>query len=119
MRSERSEEEGRRNLTLIGLRAKIKRLSQLRFRTALAPLLMLRKLRKYRNISIELALAGTSGAAPAAVGRPWGIGAVGSGLSQYMRRLGPVQACVILVGAQLSRLERRIMATILRGYLLL
>jgi hypothetical protein len=70
MRFERFEEEERQNLTLIELRANIKHLLQLRSQTALATLLMLRKLRKRRNTSIEPALAGTSRAAPAAVGRP-------------------------------------------------
>jgi hypothetical protein len=74
---------------------------------------MLQRLRKHRSISTGLALAGTLGAASAAVDRPRGIGAIDSVLAQYMHLLGLAQAYVILAGGRLPRIHYHKMTMIL------
>lgn len=69
MRFERSEEEERRSPILTRLQANVESPLQLRFQTALALLQMLQRSRTHRDTLIEPALAGISGAAPAAIGR--------------------------------------------------
>jgi hypothetical protein len=70
MRFERFEEEEWQNPTLTVLQANTERLVKLHFRTALVPLLMLRKLCKHHDTLIETDLAGISEAASGVAGRP-------------------------------------------------